>query len=41
MIKEIDIILDDHPKAGREDLIPILQEIQENQGFLSEKAIVK
>ncbi len=41
MIKEIDNILDEHPTANREDLIPILQEVQENQGFLSEKAIVK
>lgn len=41
MIKEIDVILDGHPTANREDLIPILQEIQENQGFLSENAIVK
>jgi NADH-quinone oxidoreductase E subunit len=41
MIKEIDVILEDHNDAGREDLIPILQEIQENQGYLSENAIVK
>ena len=41
MIKEIDVILDEHPTANREDLIPILQEIQENQGYLSENAIVK
>ncbi len=41
MIKEIDNILDEHPKANREDLIPILQDIQDNQGYLSENAIVK
>ncbi len=41
MLKEIDIILEEHDGAAREDLIPILQEIQENQGYLSENAIVK
>lgn len=41
MIKEIDIILDEHPMANREDLIPILQEVQDNLGYLSENAIVK
>lgn len=41
MLKEIDVILEEHPDAVREDLIPILQEIQENQGYLSEKAIVR
>jgi len=41
MIKEIDTILEEKPNAGREDLIPILQEIQETQGYLSENAIVK
>jgi len=40
MQKQIETILDEHPEAGREELIPILQEIQENQGFLSENAIV-
>lgn len=28
-----------HPRAGREALIPILQEIQEKEGFLSREAI--
>ncbi|MFN8258300.1 MAG: NADH-quinone oxidoreductase subunit NuoE [Bacteroidales bacterium] len=41
MLSEIENILEEHPAAAREDLIPILQEIQENQGYLSEKAIVK
>lgn len=41
MIKEIDAILEEHTTASREDLIPILQEIQDNQGYLSEDAIVK
>jgi NADH-quinone oxidoreductase subunit E len=41
MLSEIENILEEHPAAAREDLIPILQEIQENQGYLSEKAIVR
>jgi NADH:ubiquinone oxidoreductase subunit E len=41
MLKEIDIILEEHSGAAREDLIPILQEIQENLGYISENAIVK
>ena len=40
MDKEIELILAEHTEATREDLIPILQEIQENIGFLSEKAII-
>ncbi len=34
-------ILEKHPGEGRDSLIPILQEIQEAQGYLSEKAIVE
>lgn len=34
-------ILAQHEKAGRDHLIPILQEIQENDGFLSEESIIK
>ncbi|MBE0647852.1 MAG: NADH-quinone oxidoreductase subunit NuoE [Bacteroidales bacterium] len=33
-------ILSTYPNAGKESLIPILQEIQENTGFLSEESIV-
>jgi NADH-quinone oxidoreductase E subunit len=40
MQKEIESILVEHPGANREDLIPILQEIQGNIGFLSEQAII-
>jgi NADH-quinone oxidoreductase E subunit len=40
MYKQIEAIFEEHSEANREDLIPILQEIQENQGFLSEKAII-
>lgn len=41
MIKEVENILEEHEGAKREDLIPILQEIQDNQGYLSENSIVK
>ena len=41
MTKTIDTILQENPDAKRDSLIPILQEVQENDGFLSEKAIVK
>jgi len=41
MLKEIDNIFIEHPDAAREDLIPILQDIQESIGYLSENAIVK
>ena len=38
---EIDEILNRHPNAGRSDLIPILQEIQEVQGYLSRQSVVQ
>ena len=41
MIKTVDTILQENPNAERDSLIPILQEVQENDGFLSEKAIVQ
>ncbi|NVO01671.1 MAG: NADH-quinone oxidoreductase subunit NuoE [Bacteroidetes bacterium] len=37
----IDSILIGYENSGRDALIPLLQEIQENEGFLSEEAIVK
>jgi NADH-quinone oxidoreductase subunit E len=37
---EIEAILERHPGAGRDHLIPILQEVQEAQGFLSREAVV-
>jgi len=40
-IHPIDEILGRYKPARREDLIPILQEIQEKEGFLSEQAIIK
>ncbi|MDO5580161.1 MAG: NADH-quinone oxidoreductase subunit NuoE [Planctomycetia bacterium] len=33
-------ILENYPNAGRDSLIPILQEIQEKQGYLSREAVV-
>ena len=38
---DIDVILKKYKQGKREDLIPILQEIQEDNGYLSEEAIVK
>ncbi|GHT18253.1 NADH dehydrogenase subunit E [Planctomycetales bacterium] len=32
-------VLTGHPNAGRDSLIPVLQEIQEKQGFLSREAV--
>ena len=34
-------ILEKYKQAGRDSLIPILQEVQDNEGFLSEKALVR
>jgi len=36
---EIDEILEKHPNAGRSDLIPILQEVQEAHGYVSKDAV--
>jgi NADH-quinone oxidoreductase subunit E len=41
MSGEIDQILKKYKAGRREELIPLLQEIQENSGFLSEDSIVK
>ncbi|MPM21854.1 NADP-reducing hydrogenase subunit HndA [bioreactor metagenome] len=37
----IDKILAQYDNSGRDSLIPLLQEIQEKEGYLSEEAIVK
>jgi len=37
----IDEVLERHPGAGRDALIPILQEVQEAEGYLSREAIVR
>jgi NADH:ubiquinone oxidoreductase subunit E len=41
MSTDLDIILKKYKSGKREDLIPLLQEIQEYLGYLSEEAIVK
>jgi len=41
MEKAIDKILENYENCGRDSLIPLLQEIQEKEGYLSEVAIVK
>jgi len=41
MAVDIDQILKKYKPGKREELIPLLQEIQENSGFLSEDSIVK
>jgi NADH-quinone oxidoreductase E subunit len=37
----VDSVLKNHPRAGRDALIPILQEVQENQGYLSREAVTQ
>ena len=41
MATEIELILKKYKPGRREDLIPLLQEIQEDHGHLSEEAIIK
>lgn len=41
MSTDLDIILKKYKQGKREDLIPLLQEIQDDMGYLSEEAIVK
>lgn len=41
MNNKIDTILDKYPNAGRDSLIPVLQEIQESEGFLSKESVIK
>ena len=38
---QTDEILARYPNAGRDSLIPILQEVQEAQGFISREAVVR
>jgi len=37
----VDSVLKKHPRAGRDALIPILQEVQESQGYLSREAVTR
>ena len=41
MSTDLNIILKKYKQGKREDLIPLLQEIQDDLGYLSEEAIVK
>ena len=41
MAADLDIILKKYRQGRREDLIPLLQELQVEHGYLSEEAIVK
>lgn len=41
MSTDLDIILKKYKQGKREDLIPLLQEIQDDMGYLSEEAIVR
>ena len=41
MTKEVSDILKEFPNAGRDKLIPILQDVQDAHGFLSETAVVE
>ncbi len=40
-LSTIDTILREYPDATRDQLIPILQEVQEDQGYLSREAVVR
>jgi NADH:ubiquinone oxidoreductase subunit E len=35
----VDSVLKSHPRAGRDALIPILQQVQDEQGYLSREAV--
>jgi NADH-quinone oxidoreductase subunit E len=39
--KSVETILERHPNAGRDHLIPILQEVQAAEGFLSKASIAR
>jgi NADH-quinone oxidoreductase subunit E len=39
-VQSVEDVLRRHPQASRDALIPILQEVQEAQGFLSREAVV-
>lgn len=41
MTDRVDAILERHPHAGRDHLIPILQEVQEELGFISRDAVIR
>jgi NADH-quinone oxidoreductase E subunit len=41
VMKSVETILEGHPDAGRDHLIPILQEVQEAEGYLSKTSITR
>lgn len=41
MSTDIETILQRHSQAGRDSLIPILQEVQDSHGYLSREAVVQ
>jgi len=41
MHRNVDTILENYPDASRDQLIPILQEVQESQGYLSKEAVIQ
>ena len=41
VLKSVETILQGHPDAGRDHLIPILQEVQAADGYLSKAAITR
>lgn len=41
LTRHVDNILENYPNAHRDQLIPILQDVQEQHGFLSREAVVK
>jgi len=40
MRSRIEAIIEKHPGAGRETLIPVLQEVQASEGYLSRDAVI-
>jgi len=41
MSKHVDLVLEKYPNAARDSLIPILQDVQEAEGFISKEAVEK
>ncbi len=39
MSKKIDLVLEKYPNASRDSLIPILQDVQEAEGFISKECV--
>lgn len=41
MSKNVDLVLENYPNAVRDSLIPILQDVQDAEGFISKEAVEK